>query len=156
MEKLTEKQMKFCEEYLVDLNATQAAIRAGYSENTAAVIGYENLTKPYIAEYLAARQQQIREKTQITQEWVVNRLKEISDRCMQVEPVMKYIDGEYVESGEYKFDSSGANKSTELLGRHIGIFEKDNKQKTPQSDLSNLSDEDLLKLAELQTKTSGK
>lgn len=130
MEKLTDKQMKFCEEYLIDLNATQAAIRAGYSENSATEIGYENLRKPHIAEYLAACQNQLREKTQITQEWVVNRLKEISDRCMQAEPVMVYIDGEYVESGEFKFDSSGANKSTELLGKHIGIFEKDNRQKS--------------------------
>lgn len=129
MMKLNDKQIKFCDEYLIDLNATQAAIRAGYSEAAAAEIGYENLRKPHIAEYLAARQQQIREKTQVTQEWVVNRLKEISDRCMQAEPVMTFIDGEYVESGEYKFDSSGANKATELLGRHIGIFEKDNKQK---------------------------
>jgi phage terminase small subunit len=132
MEKLTEKQMKFCEEYLVDLNATQAAIRAGYSEDSAKQIAYENLTKPYLVEYLEARQKQLREKTQITQEWVVNRLKEISDRCMQAEPVLKFIGGEYVESGEFKFDSSGANKATELLGRHIGIFEKDNKQKTPE------------------------
>jgi len=129
MEKLTDKQMKFCDEYLIDLNATQAAIRAGYSEAAAAEIGYENLRKPHIAEYLAARQQQIREKTQVTQEWVVNRLKEISDRCMQAEPVMIRTEDGMVESGEYKFDSSGANKATELIGRHIGIFEKDNKQK---------------------------
>ena len=43
-EKLTPKQARFVEEYLVDLNATQAAIRAGYSESTARAIGYENLT----------------------------------------------------------------------------------------------------------------
>ncbi|WP_211657543.1 terminase small subunit [Parapedobacter composti] len=41
---MTDKQKRFCEEYLVDLNATQAAIRAGYSENTAKEIAYENLT----------------------------------------------------------------------------------------------------------------
>ena len=43
---LTDKQQRFCEEYMVDLNVTQAAIRAGYSEQTAATIGCENLIKP--------------------------------------------------------------------------------------------------------------
>jgi len=50
MEKLTPKQALFCKEYLVDLNATQAAKRAGYSEDTAKQIGSENLSKPAIAE----------------------------------------------------------------------------------------------------------
>ena len=129
MEKLTDKQIKFYEEYLVDLNATQAAIRAGYSEDSAKQIAYENFTKPYLVDYIAERQAQLREKTLVSTEWVVKRLKEISDRCMTAEPVMIRTEDGMVESGEYKFDSSGANKATELLGRHIGIFEKDNKQK---------------------------
>ncbi len=49
---LTPKQQRFVEEYLTDLNATQAAIRAGYSAKTAEVIGYENLRKPHIQKYL--------------------------------------------------------------------------------------------------------
>lgn len=129
MEKLTDKQMKFCEEYLIDLNATQAAIRAGYSETSARQLASEMLTKHNIQDYIAERQAALREKTLISTEWVVNRLKEISDRCMQAEPVMIRTEDGMVESGEYKFDSSGANKATELIGRHIGIFEKDNKQK---------------------------
>ena len=48
MAKLTAKQQLFVEEYLVDLNATQAAIRAGYSADTAGAIGAENLKKPHI------------------------------------------------------------------------------------------------------------
>ena len=48
---MTEKQKLFCEEYLIDLNATQAALRAGYSEKTAYSIGNENLKKPEIQEY---------------------------------------------------------------------------------------------------------
>ena len=129
MEKLTDKQMKFCDEYLIDLNATQAAIRAGYSETSARQLASEMLTKHNIQDYIAERQAALREKTLISTEWVVNRLKEISDRCMQAEPVMIRTEDGMVESGEYKFDSSGANKATELIGRHIGIFEKDNKQK---------------------------
>lgn len=52
MDNLTDKQRRFCEEYVVDWNATQAAIRAGYSEKTAEAIGFENLRKPKIAEYI--------------------------------------------------------------------------------------------------------
>lgn len=53
--KLTAKQQRFCDEYLIDLNATQAAIRAGYSKKTARVIATENLTKPAISEYIEKR-----------------------------------------------------------------------------------------------------
>jgi phage terminase small subunit len=53
--KLTKKQQLFCDEYLIDLNGTQAAIRAGYSEKTAKEIGCENLTKPHIRDYIDAR-----------------------------------------------------------------------------------------------------
>ena len=49
---MTEKQKLFCEEYLIDLNATQAALRAGYSKKTAYSIGNENLKKPEIQEYI--------------------------------------------------------------------------------------------------------
>lgn len=52
--KLTERQKRFCDEYLIDLNATQAAIRAGYSEKTAQNIWKENLTKPYIKKRIEA------------------------------------------------------------------------------------------------------
>lgn len=53
--KMTAKQKRFCDEYLVDLNATQAAIRSGYSQKTATAIGLENLTKPAIKEYIKKR-----------------------------------------------------------------------------------------------------
>lgn len=55
MAKLTEKQQRFCDEYLIDLNATQAAIRAGYSRKTAHSIGAENLTKPELKKYIENR-----------------------------------------------------------------------------------------------------
>ena len=54
-QKLTAKQQRFCDEYLIDLNATQAAIRAGYSAKTAQAIGSENLTKPLLKQYIEAR-----------------------------------------------------------------------------------------------------
>lgn len=71
---LTAKQERFVEEYLVDLNATQAAIRAGYSEKTAHTIGHENLSKPEIATAIAEAKQERSKRTQVTQDRVVQEL----------------------------------------------------------------------------------
>ena len=68
---LTPKQANFVEEYLIDLNATQAAIRAGYSEKAAAVIGFENLRKQKIHEKIQSRRKEIQESLQITQERIL-------------------------------------------------------------------------------------
>ena len=76
--KLTAKQEKFCIEYLVDLNATQAAIRAGYSEKTAAVIGAENLIKPNIKEFIQLKQKELQETTGITQKRVLDEYAKIA------------------------------------------------------------------------------
>lgn len=77
MAKLTDKQRKFCDEYLIDLNATQAAIRAGYSEKTAKEIGCENLTKPNIQEYLQKRKADRIERVELTQDFVIKELMDI-------------------------------------------------------------------------------
>lgn len=74
---LNPKQQRFVEEYLVDLNATQAAIRAGYSQKTAAEAGYENLRKPQIAEAIAVAQQERSARTEITQDMVLRELGKI-------------------------------------------------------------------------------
>lgn len=69
--KLSDRQSRFVEEYLCDLNATQAAIRAGYSERTAGVIGFENLKKPEIAEAIVKAMGKREERTEITQDAVL-------------------------------------------------------------------------------------
>jgi phage terminase small subunit len=74
---LTAKQQRFVDEYLKDLNATQAAIRAGYSKKTAASIGQENLTKPEIAKALKEAMQGRSERTAITQDMVLRELAKI-------------------------------------------------------------------------------
>lgn len=81
---MTDKQRRFAEEYLVDLNATQAAIRAGYSGRTARSIGKENLTKPDIQQYISARQAEARARVEVTQEEILLQLKKIglSDVCL--------------------------------------------------------------------------
>jgi phage terminase small subunit len=76
---LTPKQARFVEEYLIDLNATQAAIRAGYSEATAQQIGSENLCKPVIQEAIQAAKQERSERTKIDQDWVLKRLAALAD-----------------------------------------------------------------------------
>ena len=85
MAKLTEKQEMFCKEYLVDLNATQAAIRAGYSEDTAAVIGCQNLIKPNISEKIAARKGKRSERVKVDADFVQQGLSNGATRCMPEE-----------------------------------------------------------------------
>lgn len=77
MAKLTAKQELFCREYLIDLNATQAAIRAGYSEKTAHSIGAENLIKPEIQNYIQSLKQDRNERNKIDADYVLKRLTEI-------------------------------------------------------------------------------
>jgi phage terminase small subunit len=120
---LNDKQRLFCDEYLIDMNAKQAAIRAGYSPKTAENQASRLLSYVKVQEYIKEKQNKLTEKLELDAEWVLRRLKEISDRCVQAEPVMvRNSDGEMVESGEYRFDSSGANKATELIGKHLGMF----------------------------------
>ena len=117
-EKLTAKQQRFCEEYLIDLNATQAATRAGYSGRTAYRTGCDNLMKPQIAEVIQKGINERSERTKIDADYVLTSLKEVAERCMQAEPA-KVKDGKVAE---YRFDSSGANRALELLGKHLKLF----------------------------------
>lgn len=100
---LTPKQQRFCDEYLIDLNATQAAIRAGYSEKTAYRTGADNLRKPQIEEYIAKRQKELSRSTEITQERVIKELALIAfsnnaDYAHVVEKKMKAeVDGALVD-----------------------------------------------------------
>lgn len=126
---MTEQRKKFCDEYLICLNGTKAAISAGYKENSARQQASQLLDDDEIVKYIEARRTEAKNVALVDIAWVQQRAKDICDRCMQVEPVMIH-DGEgWVESGEYKFDSSGANKSNEMLAKMVGAFEKDNDQK---------------------------
>lgn len=76
--KLTEKQKRFCEEYLIDLNGAQAAIRAGYSKKTAARIAIELLNKTHVAIYLSKLREKQSERTEITADKVLAELAAIA------------------------------------------------------------------------------
>ena len=78
MAKLTKKQQLFVDEYLIDLNATQAAIRAGYSVSSARDIGCENLTKPNIQEAIAKAMAERSRRTGVNQDRVVLELAKIA------------------------------------------------------------------------------
>ncbi|WP_255551747.1 terminase small subunit [Erythrobacter crassostreae] len=78
---MTPKQEAFVREYLVDLNATQAAIRAGYSKRTAHVIGHENLTKPEIAAAIEVAMNDRAKRTEITADYVLEGIRDTIERC---------------------------------------------------------------------------
>lgn len=155
---MTPKQELFCQEYIIDLNATQAAIRAGYSKKTAFVTGFENLNKPYIQERIAELNKDRAEATGITQKRVLEEYAKIAffDIRKLYDPegnLTKIKDFDDISAGvvsgikvleEFGQDSSGnkvvtgvvkevklADKLRALqdLAKHLGIFEKDNKQK---------------------------
>ena len=116
---LTPKQEVFVREYLIDLNATQAAIRAGYSAKTANKIGTELLGKTSIAAAIDAQKSRREERTAITADWVLKTIQDTIVRCQQGEPVK---DREGMPTGEWKFDSNAVLKGCELLGKHLALF----------------------------------
>lgn len=121
---LRAKQELFCCEFVVDLNATQAAIRAGYSEKTAASIGSENLTKPEIRARIEELQKERSKKLELDAEWVLTKLTEVVSKSLQEKEVEKwdYAEKKLIGTGEYVYDSQGANKALELIGKHLGMF----------------------------------
>jgi len=81
MANLTAKQEMFCREYLVDLNATQAAIRAGYSSNAASEIGSENLGKPQISDRISELMAERTQRVTVSADYVLERAKMIHEAC---------------------------------------------------------------------------
>lgn len=109
----------FVKEYLIDLNARQAAIRAGYSEKTATEMGYENLSKPHIAKAIQEAMDDRSDRTELTADYILDGIKEVIERCLQHEEV---TDHKGIGTGEYVFKENGALKGYELLGKHLKLF----------------------------------
>ena len=101
---ITERQLRFCEEYTKDCNATQAAIRAGYSPRSAHQIGYENLRKPEIQERLGKLQEETARRNEVTLDEIINDLRRLRDEAF--------------ETGSY----GAAARAIELLGKTIGAY----------------------------------
>lgn len=121
---LTDKQEIFAKEYIVDLNATQAAIRAGYSENTAKQQGSRLLTNADIRAYIEEHQKKRAAKLELDAQWVLDKLTQVVEKSMQEKEVEKwdYSERQLIGTGEYVYDSNGANKALELIGKHLGMF----------------------------------
>jgi phage terminase small subunit len=174
-EKLTDKEARFCLEYLVDLNATQAAIRAGYSQSSAKQIAYELLQREPIELRITTLMQERALRTQVTADRVVRELARIgfsdlseiaswdregkltlkasneisSDASAAVVEIHSHTsrskEGEFTTTRVKRADKS---KALELLGRHLGLFEKDNEQSADRPLAISLTDEQLIKMAE--------
>lgn len=123
--KLTEKQKRFCDEYLIDLNATQAAIRAGYSKKTAFIIANENLKKPYIKGYIDERLKQLEDKRIAKADEVLKYLTSVMRNEVKEEVVVVEGKGDGCSSARtIKKDMSAKdrNKAAELLGKRYRLF----------------------------------
>ena len=143
-EELTEKQKRFVDEYLIDFNGTQAAINAGYSEKYADRQAYNLLQLPLVQEYLKKRQADLRERTEITQEKVIEELAAVA--FFDITDVVKIteVDGNAViahiptsdltekqrkaianiKRGRNGIEVKAHDKMSalKLLGEHLGIF----------------------------------
>lgn len=152
---LTDKQERFCLEYLIDLNATQAAIRAGYSEDSARITGPENLSKHAVAERIAEMQAERSARTKIDADYVLRQSVKLHERCMQeIDPETFMGDQVTDENGRpiFKFNAQGAAKALELVGKHVNVqaFKENVAIQADMNvslDLSSLTDEQLRVLA---------
>lgn len=115
---------RFCQEYVVDYNGTQAAIRAGYKEKNARVQASALLTNPNILSRVHELQKDQLDRLALSQDYVVLQLLETYKCCREPTPVMRYdpSTGEMEETGMYQFDSKGALRALELIGKHLGMF----------------------------------
>lgn len=102
--KLTPKQAAFVHEYMIDLNATQAAIRAGYSEKTARSVAAENLAKPNIQQAIQEARDAREKRSMITVEWVLAQIASIAQ--------------------DEEAQQRDRLKALELLGKHLGMWER--------------------------------
>lgn len=144
MAKLTEKQQRFIDEYLIDLNATQAAIRAGYSVKTADKQGWQLLEKTRVAEAISEKMAERSRRTGVNQDRVVMELAKIAfvnaadvidsddatikagataDDTAAIQSVkVKVIPTKEGEGVEREIRLNDKLKALELLGKHLGMW----------------------------------
>ncbi len=121
---LRPKQQRFVQEYLVDLNASAAARRAGYAPNRADAIGWENLRKPEIAEAIGAARGALAQRTQRSVDDVMADIGRVRADAMQMVTFQN-------SDTQSMLSHKDALKALELEGKHLGAFEVDNHQKNP-------------------------
>lgn len=126
MAKLTPKQQRFCDEYLIDLNATQAAIRAGYSERSARQIADSNMSKHDIKEYIEKRMAEKESKLIADQDEVLKYLTSVMRGESQSSVVVIESVGTMSAAREMQKapDEKERLKAAELLGKRYGIYKE--------------------------------
>ena len=130
MSELTNKQKRFVSEYLIDLNATKAAIRAGYSAASARQHACRMLMRDDVKSAVEKGMEKRAARLELTQDEVVEDLRELKDICMarKAVKVMTIVKNaregtaEPVETEGMMFEPAAANRSLELLGKHLGMF----------------------------------
>ena len=154
MSKLTAKQRAFVREYLLLRNATQAAINAGYSEKTARAMGCENLTKPNIVRLIKAKEKKLDDAVEFgIKEWrqdLINIARadigdfmditptsiSLKDGINDMPPEKRRLIAEASENitqggvGSQRLKLNDKNKAYDMLGKHLGAYEKDNDQQS--------------------------
>jgi len=127
--KLTAKQQLFVDYYLVDLNATQAAKKAGYSVNNADKIGSELLGKTRVKAAVQEAMDKRAERVKVDADYVLTTIVETMERCKQAKPVYdkkgEHMIVETPDGGEalaYTFDAGAVLRGAELLGKHLKLF----------------------------------
>ena len=121
---MNEKQKRFCDEYLIDCNATQAATRAGYSPKTAYAIGEQNLKKLELKAYIDEQLEQLHNKKTADAKEVLEYLTAVM-RGEHTEQVLRLVGDGVQEISDIKVSAKERLKAAELIGKRYGMF-KDN------------------------------
>ena len=139
MKRSKKKWDKDDSEYVIDYNGTKAAIRAGYSEASARQHSVKLLSNASILARVRELQKEQVERLAVSQDYVVLQLLETYQRCLEETPVLKFdpCTGQMEETGKYQFDSKGALRALELLGKHLGMY-NDKLQVTQKVDTGQL------------------
>lgn len=126
---MNDRQEMFCREYIIDFNATQAAIRAGYSEHTAHSIGSENLTKPELWNRVQTLILERKKRLSVTSDYVIAVIQDTLERCRELEPITDLVGNPIMvktNRGEMaavvRFNPKDVMKGCELLGKHLKMF----------------------------------
>ncbi len=119
--RMTAKQKRFCDEYLIDLNATQAAIRAGYSKKSAYSIGVENLNKPELKSYIEERMKEKEDSLIAKQDEVLKYLTSVM-RGESRSSVLAMVGDGVQDFIEKPPDEKERTKAAELLGKRYRLF----------------------------------
>ena len=138
--RLKERDYKFANLVLSGMGLREAALECGFGAKSPQTSANRVMNKPAVIAYMTHERQRraeiIRQETEVDDLWITKKFKEILDRCMQAQPLMKYDH----EAGEmrqvqqdgqllYTFDSMAALRAAENLAKHIGYYEVDNRQK---------------------------